>query len=162
MALGRLWEAAKYSHGVWEQFADIFKDFQQLQEHTRKTYLFIWIYGYMHIWTSNSKRDICLRSGQQIKNGIFGAGRIWDPGPHQDPGPGRDPAPGTRDLGPGTRDLGPGPGDPDPGTRTRTRGPGTGDLGTRTRDLDPGNRTRGPGPGDPDPVPGECKEVRFS
>jgi len=22
MALGRLWEAAKYSHGLWEQFAD--------------------------------------------------------------------------------------------------------------------------------------------
>jgi len=29
MALGRLQEAAKYSHGVWEEFADLFRDVQK-------------------------------------------------------------------------------------------------------------------------------------
>ena len=92
----------------------------------------------MDIWTSSSKWDIWLRSGQRIQNGmlVFGPGQIWDPGPSR---------PGTRDLG--TRTEGPGPRDSGSGT-PRARGAGPRD---RPKEPGPGTRIRGPGPGDPDP-----------
>ena len=36
MALGRLQEGAKYSHGMWEQCVDMFRNFQKMikQQHT--------------------------------------------------------------------------------------------------------------------------------
>ena len=41
MALGRLKEAAKYSHGVWEPFADTFGRFQSFEKLNMFTTIFV-------------------------------------------------------------------------------------------------------------------------
>ena len=53
MALGRLQVGAKYSHRVWEPFADTFRDYTK--PGTSMIYMDTWIYGH------------------QIRNMIFGS-----------------------------------------------------------------------------------------